>query len=113
MNGFVGEFLILAGAFQEKSLYGILGATGVIWSAWYMLWLYQRTFYGAIKHEVNRQLPDVDFRERLALMPLVALAIIMGIASPYWMKAIDPTVKNINEAHSVVRPAAPVAAVTK
>src|SRR6476469_182951 len=43
-NGFVGEFLVLSGAFQAKSVYGALAATGVIWSAGYMLWLYQRTF---------------------------------------------------------------------
>ncbi|HUQ50530.1 MAG TPA: NADH-quinone oxidoreductase subunit M [Terriglobales bacterium] len=102
MNGFVGEFLILTGAFQAKGIYGMLATTGVIWSAGYMLWLYQRTFFGTIKLEVNRSLPDVDFRERLAVFPLVALALIMGLASPYWMKAIDPAARAINEAHTSV-----------
>src|SRR5205823_8755969 len=41
LNGFVGEFLVLSGAFQARALYGILGATGVIWSAGYLLWVYQ------------------------------------------------------------------------
>ncbi|MEO5935915.1 MAG: proton-conducting transporter membrane subunit, partial [Terriglobales bacterium] len=104
MNGFVGEFLILVGAFQAKGLYGMLATTGVIWSAGYMLWLYQRTFFGTIKVEANRMLPDLDARERLALLPLVALALIMGLASPYWMKAIDPTNKLINEAHTSQQP---------
>src|SRR5271157_3372990 len=48
LNGFVGEFLILSGAFQARQIYGILAATGVIWSACYLLWMYQRVFYGNI-----------------------------------------------------------------
>ncbi len=70
MNGFVGEFLILSGAFQAKAIYGILAASGVIWSAFYMLWLYQRTFYGTITNPVNATLPDADLRERSILWPL-------------------------------------------
>ena len=58
MNGFVGEFLILSGAFQAKAIYGIIAASGVIWSAFYMLWLYQRTFYGTITNPANATLPD-------------------------------------------------------
>ena len=100
-NGFVGEFLVLSGAFQAKSLYGALAATGVIWSAGYMLWLYQRTFYGELTHEVNRALPDVSLRERVSLFPLVAMAIIMGLFSPYWMQAIDPSSREINSAQVV------------
>jgi NADH-quinone oxidoreductase subunit M len=97
-NGFVGEFLVLSGAFTAKAWYGILATTGVIWSATYMLWLYQRTFYGEIKLPVNRNLSDVNGRERLALFPLVAMALIMGVYSPYWMKALDPSSNLINQA---------------
>ena len=53
LNGFVGEFLVLSGAFQAKPIYGILAATGVIWSACYLLWMYQRVFYGKVTHPVN------------------------------------------------------------
>jgi NADH-quinone oxidoreductase subunit M len=98
MNGFVGEFLILTGSFQVNSWYAIFATTGVIWSAGYMLWLYQRTFYGEINQEANRNLLDITTRERLAVMPLVAMALIMGLASPYWMKAIDPATKLVNAA---------------
>ena len=90
MNGFVGEFLILSGAFQAKALYGILAASGVIWSACYMLWMYQRVFYGEVTHDVNRTLPDATLRERIALWPLALAALLMGIASPFWMNTIDP-----------------------
>ena len=63
LNGFVGEFLVLSGAFQARAVYGILGATGVIWSACYLLWMYQRVFFGKVTHEVNLTLPDLDVRE--------------------------------------------------
>ena len=54
LNGFVGEFLVLSGAFQARAVYGILGATGVIWSAGYLLWMYQRVFFGKITHAGER-----------------------------------------------------------
>jgi formate hydrogenlyase subunit 3/multisubunit Na+/H+ antiporter MnhD subunit len=92
MNGFVGEFLVLSGAFQDKAIYGILGASGVIWGAWYLLWMYQRVFYGPISHDENRTVPDIDRREQFALWPLTVMALIMGVASPYWMRSIDPSV---------------------
>ena len=99
LNGFVGEFLVLTGAFQARAIYGILATTGVILSAGYMLWMVQRAFYGEA-HGENRTLPDIDFRERLALVPLVVLAVVMGISSPYWMKAIDPAVAKVNSART-------------
>ena len=92
-NGFVGEFLVLSGAFTAWQWYGIIGTTGVIWSAGYLLWLYQRTFYGEINRPVNAGLPDADGRERLSLVPMVAMALIMGVASPLWMHMIDPSVQ--------------------
>ncbi len=93
LNGFVGEFLILSGAFSAKALYGTLAATGVIWSAAYMLWTYQRVFFGAIRHDKNRALPDLDARERLALWPAALLALVMGVAPVLWLRDIDPAVK--------------------
>src|SRR5437588_2626397 len=69
MNGFVGEFLVLSGAFQAKAMYGMLATTGVIWSAAYMLWVYERTFYGVVRNSANKTLPDINGRERLALIP--------------------------------------------
>ena len=93
LNGFVGEFLVLAGAYQARPLYGVLAATGVIWSACYMLWMYQRVFFGVVKNPANAALSDLDGRERLALWPLAGLALVMGVASPLWMRAIDPAVR--------------------
>jgi NADH-quinone oxidoreductase subunit M len=98
LNGFVGEFLVLSGAFQSTvphaMLFAILGSSGVIWGACYLLWMYQKVFYGQIQHDENKTLPEIDGRERISLVPLIVMAVIMGVASPYWMKSIEPAVTN-------------------
>jgi len=95
LNGFIGEFLVLNGAFQARPIYGILGATGVIWSACYLLWMYQRVFFGKVKHEVNQTLPDLSGREQAALWPIAAAALVMGVAPLVWLNAIDPAVQSV------------------
>jgi NADH-quinone oxidoreductase subunit M len=92
LNGFVGEFLVLSGAFRSGAVYGILGATGVIWSACYLLWMYQRVFFGKVTHDINQALPDLDTRERAALWPTAVAALVMGVAPLLWLNAIDPSV---------------------
>ena len=95
LNGFVGEFLVLSGAFQAKMWWGVVGATGVIWSACYLLWMYQRVFFGTVKHQENNSLPDLDLRERVALWPAAIMALVMGVAPLLWLHAIDPAVHNV------------------
>lgn len=95
LNGFVGEFLVLSGAFQARAVYGVLGATGVIWSACYLLWMYQRVFFGKVTHPENQSIPDMNLRERAALWPAAAMALVMGVAPLLWLNAIDPSVKNV------------------
>ena len=102
LNGFVGEFLVLSGAFQARMLYGILGATGVIWSAAYMLWMYKRVFYGEVTNIANQAVPDLSARERIALWPAALAALAMGVAPMLWMASIDPAVQTL------VRRAAPI-----
>ena len=94
LNGFVGEFLILSGAMQ--SVYShhvwwtVIGTTGVIFGAAYMLWMIQRIFYGHLglrSEEVSGW--DLSAREHLELWPLAILFLVMGVASPVWIKAID------------------------
>lgn len=92
LNGFVGEFLVLSGAFQAKALYGVLAATGVIWSAGYLLWMYQRVFYGKVRHDINLTLPDLSGREQAALWPASLAALAMGVAPLLWLNAINPAV---------------------
>jgi NADH-quinone oxidoreductase subunit M len=94
LNGFVGEFLVLSGAFRDRAVYGVLGATGVIWSACYLLWMYQRVFFGKVTHDVNQSLPDLSGRERAALWPAAAAALVMGVAPLLWLNSIDPAVQS-------------------
>ena len=93
LNGFVGEFLVLSGAFRARAWYGILAATGVIWSACYLLWMYQRVFFGKVTHDLNQALPDLDARERAALWPTALAALVMGVAPLLWLNGIDPAMQ--------------------
>ena len=93
LNGFIGEFLVLTGAFQARPIYGILAATGVIWSAGYLLWMYQRVFYGKVTNPVNNSLSDLSAFEKAAVWPCAAAALVMGVAPILWLGAIDPAVQ--------------------
>src|ERR1700680_2200963 len=94
LNGFVGEFLVLSGAFQARAVYGILAATGVIWSACYLLWMYQRVFYGKITVPGNTSLSDLSGFEKAAVWPCAAAALALGVAPLLWLNAIDPAVQS-------------------
>ena len=94
LNGFVGEFLVLSGAFQARAVYGILAATGVIWSACYLLWMYQRVFFGKVTHSVNNSLADLFGFEKAAVWPCALAALVMGVAPLLWLNAIDPAVQS-------------------
>jgi NADH-quinone oxidoreductase subunit M len=88
LNNFVGEFLILLGVLQERFAYAALAATGVVFAAAYMLWMYQRVFLGDVS-EKNRSFPDLNRRERGILLAAVALMIGMGIRSPFFLRRMD------------------------
>jgi len=83
LNGFIGEFLILNGAFfselYNNKVYAILSATGVILAAVYMLWMYQRVMFGPITNEENEKLIDLNAREIGLLVPLVLFMVWIGI----------------------------------
>jgi NADH-quinone oxidoreductase subunit M len=93
LNGFVGEFLVLSGAFEAKMIYGILAASGVIWGAYYLLWLYQRVFYGEVTVQANNTLPDLNARERLSLWPLAVMSLVMGVVPMLFLRQINPAVQ--------------------
>src|ERR1700679_287145 len=63
LNNFIGEFLILQGAAQAHFIWSIFAALGVILSACYMLWMYQRVFFGEASEEVRHHIPDFNMRE--------------------------------------------------
>lgn len=95
LNGFVGEFLILLGAFDADRTYAVIAASGVILSAVYMLWVYQRVVFGQVTNPRNRRLLDLDFREKLVLLPLVVLIFWMGIYSESFLRKMDGSVSQV------------------
>jgi NADH-quinone oxidoreductase subunit M len=83
LNGFVGEYLILLGTFQRHWGWASWAALGVILSACYLLWSYQRVFFGEITKEKNRTLPDVSPREKWILVTMAVVTLWMGIGSVF------------------------------
>ena len=93
LNGFVGEFLILLGAFRWDPRFVIAAGLGVILSAVYMLWMLQRVFYGEVRNEENEKLPDLLPREWASVIPLCALALIMGIFPTLFLRPMEASVQ--------------------
>jgi len=94
-NGFVGEFLILIGAFKANMYYGIIATTGVVFAACYMLWMYQRVVFGEVTKPENKELKDINWREKLILIPLVLLVFFIGIYPKPFLERIEPAVKQV------------------
>jgi NADH-quinone oxidoreductase subunit M len=89
-NGFVGEFLILVGSWTFSPWMVALASLGVILAAGYVLWMVKRVFYGEVTNPKNLGLPDLSLREAAVLVPLVVLALFMGVASPLFTRRIEP-----------------------
>ena len=94
-GGFVGEFLILVGAFQDNTWVALLASTGVILGAAYMLFLYRRVIFGKLEKEHLRQILDLEPREMLIFAPLIVLVIWMGIWPDPFLSVFDATVSNL------------------
>ena len=97
LNGFVGEFLILLGAFRWNPRYVVGAGLGVILAAVYMLWLFQRAFYGKVTHDENRTLPDLLPHEWGSVIPVCAVAIVMGVFPALFLKPMEPAVTRVVE----------------
>jgi NADH-quinone oxidoreductase subunit M len=89
LNGFVGEFLIIVGAFHARPLFGALAALGVVLAAVYLLWMYQRVFFGEVTNEKNRNLPDCTGREKIILVAVVLVILWMGIYPQPFLRRLD------------------------
>src|SRR6059036_1414432 len=83
LNGFVGEYLVLLGTYQRHWGWATWAALGVILSACYLLWSYQRVFFGEITREKNRTLPDASAREKWILATMAVVTLWMGIGSTF------------------------------
>src|SRR5581483_3276321 len=102
MNGFVGEFLILLGSFsggivKPAGVYTAVAATGVILSAVYMLWMFQRVNYGPVTNAKNRGLRDLSAREWWVIAPVCAAAIFMGVFPGVFLKPMEASVRRTVE----------------
>ncbi len=95
LNGFVGEFLIIVGAFHVHAAYGALAAVGVVLAAVYLLWMYQRVFFGEVTNPKNRDVPDCDAREKLILVVLVLVILWMGIYPNPFLRRLDTTAAQV------------------
>ena len=93
LNGFVGEFLILLGAFRAKAWIAIIATSGVIWGAVYMLWMFQRVMFGPLDKEENKQLKDLDRREIAILVPIIIAMFWIGIYSNSILRKMDTSVQ--------------------
>jgi len=95
LNNFVGEFLVLQGSAQANFHWTIFAAIGVILSACYMLWMYQRVFYGETSDEVRHHVFDLNPREWAAVLPLVVMMVWMGVYSQSFLPAVRRTTARI------------------
>jgi NADH-quinone oxidoreductase subunit M len=112
LNGFIGEFTILVGAFAIPAGYGftlpwlgglrlggmfwaVCGALGIVLGAAYMLWLYQRTMFGKLDNPENARLKDLDFREIMTLVPIVACCFWIGLYPKPFFRILEKPVAEI------------------
>jgi NADH-quinone oxidoreductase subunit M len=97
LNGFVGEYLILLGTYAANWKWATWAASGVILSACYLLWAYQRVFFGELTHEKNRALPDTSARERGILIAMAAVTLWMGVGSVYLTRRTATATETIRQ----------------
>jgi NADH-quinone oxidoreductase subunit M len=93
LNGFVGEFLILVGAFQVDRLSAVLATSGIIFAAVYLLWMYQRVCFGEVTHEANRGLADLTPREWAVLLPVLLFIFWIGVYPTTFTAMTEPSVQ--------------------
>jgi NADH-quinone oxidoreductase subunit M len=95
LNGFVGEFLVLQGTAISNYSWTVFAAIGAILSACYMLWLYQRVFYGETREEVRSHMPDMNIREWVAVVPLIIMMVWMGVYSRSFLPPVSKTTARV------------------
>jgi len=101
LNGFVGEFLVLNGAWGFSRVLTIVAATGVILAAIYMLWMFQRVMYGQVRNPKNQNLEDLSAREYLVIIPMVLFMFIIGIYPHPFLRSMDKSAENFLQAIDV------------
>ncbi|ABK46108.1 NADH dehydrogenase subunit M [Magnetococcus marinus MC-1] len=102
-NGFIGEFLILMGAFFANTTVAFVAATGLVLGAAYMLWLYKQVMFGEMVHEENRSLMDVNGREIALFVPLIVLVLWIGFYPNPFLDAFHSSVAHLVDQVQVVK----------
>jgi NADH-quinone oxidoreductase subunit M len=97
LNGFIGEFTIMQGAFQRNLWWAVAGGSGIVLGAAYMLWLYQRTMFGKLENPANEKLQDLNLREWATMIPLIIVAFWIGLYPAPFFKALDKPVNKLVE----------------
>ncbi len=92
-NGFVGEFLILLGAWQADRWVAVVSATGVVFGAVYMLWMYRRVLFGPLSNPENEKLLDLNLREKFVLAPLLVAMFVMGLMPNLFFSRMDSSIQ--------------------
>ena len=105
LNGFVGEYLILLGTFQASPLWAVIGVTGVIFGAVYLLMATRKLLFGPVTVEANRNLEDLNGREVGLMLPLVALCIWIGLAPGSFLHKTSGSLDALVERLDALRPA--------
>jgi len=95
LNGFVGEFTILVGAFNRVWWWAVFAALGIVLGAAYMLWLFQRVFFGPLTNPENKNLKDLSFREIAYLAPLVLLCFWIGLYPKPFFRILERSVEHV------------------
>ena len=95
LNGFIGEFLILAGSWRVFPAAVVFAGLGIIIGAVYMLWMFQRVFWNPLSHDENRTLTDLNLREVLALAPLVVLIVWIGVHPTTFLSPMEAAVRSL------------------
>jgi len=108
LNGFIGEFLILLGAFGPRPWATAVATSGVVLAALYLLWMYQRVVFGPLTRPENASLQDLSAREIALLVPVLALCIVMGLYPAPFFRRMEPS---ISKMLARVRPPAVVAVI--
>jgi NADH-quinone oxidoreductase subunit M len=93
LNGFVGEFLILLGAFEVYPVATVVGTSGVVLGAVYLLWTYQRVMFGPLDKPENRTLTDLSTREIAVFAPLLVMMFVMGLYPKPFLERMEPSVQ--------------------
>lgn len=113
LNGFVGEFLSLAGMFARQPAFAVAGAVGVILGAWYLLAMLQRGFFGPLREPERPGITirDLQVREAIAVVPLMSLCLWIGVHPQPLLDLIEPDVQRVARLYDGTNDMQPVAAV--